>query len=246
MQKLTVPTNFKRILIKLSGEALVGEKGSGINPGTLKSISEEIHSIHLLGVQIGVVIGGGNIFRGVTSAEYNLERVTADRMGMLATVINALALSQSLNSTGSLACVMNAFEINQVAEEYRREKALEYLDNGGIVIFSGGTGNPYFTTDTAATLRAVEINAQVILKATHVDGVYERDPAKNPGVKRFKSVTYNKVLRDKLNIIDMTAVSMAMEHDIPIIVFNIGKPGNIEKIISGHKVGTIITGEDDD
>lgn len=246
MQKLNVPTNFKRILIKLSGEALVGEKGSGINPGTLKSISDQIHSVHLLGVQIGVVIGGGNIFRGVTSAEYNLERVTADRMGMLATVINALALSQSLNSTGSLACVMNAFEINQVAEEYRREKALEYLDNGGIVIFSGGTGNPYFTTDTAATLRAVEINAQVILKATHVDGVYERDPVKNPGVKRFKSVTYNKVLRDKLNIIDMTAVSMAMEHDIPIIVFNIGKPGNIEKIISGHKVGTIITGEDDD
>ncbi len=246
MQKLTVPTNFKRILIKLSGEALLGEKGSGINPGTLKSISDEIHSVHLLGVQIGVVIGGGNIFRGVTSAEYNIERVTADRMGMLATVINALALSQSLNSTGSLACVMNAFDINQVAEEYRREKALEYLDNGGIVIFSGGTGNPYFTTDTAATLRAVEINAQVILKATHVDGVYERDPLKNPGVKRFKSVTYNTVLRDKLNIIDMTAVSMAMEHHIPIIVFNIGKPGNIEKIISGHKVGTIITGEDDD
>lgn len=246
MRKLTVPTSFNRILIKLSGEALVGEKESGISPATLKSISDEIHSVHALGVQIGIVIGGGNIFRGVASVKYDIERVTADRMGMLATVINALALSQSLNLTGSLACPMNAFELTQVVEGYKREKALEYLDNGKIVIFSGGTGNPYFTTDTAAALRAVEINAQVILKATHVDGVYEKDPYKNPGARRFKRLTYSKVLKDKLGIIDMTAASLAMEHCIPIIVFNIGKPGNIEKIISGHQIGTIITGEDDD
>ncbi len=246
MPTFNVPPHFKRILLKLSGEALIGDKESGISFKTLKNISAEIHLVHKLGVQIGIVIGGGNIFRGIKSAEYDIERVAADYMGMLATVINALALNQALNAAGSPSCVMSALEINKVVEQYTRENALRHLSKGRIVIFSGGTGNPYFTTDTAATLRAMEINAQAIFKATHVDGVYDKDPFKDPDAKLFNRVSYERILRDKLNIIDMTATSMAMEHRIPIIVFNIGKPGNIEKVISGHKVGTIITGEDDD
>ena len=234
---------YKRILLKLSGESLMGDKYSGINLPTLKDIASEIHSVHELGIQIAIVIGGGNIFRGAKSSDYSIGRVTADYMGMLATIINALALKETLNTVGSAATVMTALEIDRVTEPYRRERALSHLDKGRILIFAGGTGNPYFTTDTAAILRAMEINAQAILKATQVDGVYDLDPAKESAAKLFSRISYEQVLRKKLKVIDLTAISMAMEQQIPIIVFNIGKRGNIERIISGHKVGTLIAGE---
>ena len=237
---------FNRILLKLSGESLMGDKKSGIDPQTLKDIASEIHSTNKLGVQIAIVIGGGNIFRGMRSSEYNIGRVTSDYMGMLATVINALALNEALNAVGSPSTVMTALEIERVVESYTRERALRHLDEGRIVIFAGGTGNPYFTTDTAATLRAMETNAQAILKATQVDGVYDQDPSKEPAAKLFSKISYEDVLRNKLRVIDLTAISMAMEQQIPIIVFNIGKRGNIEKIVSGHKVGTLIAGEGDE
>ena len=237
---------FNRILLKLSGESLMGDKDSGINPASLKDIASEIHSIHKLGIQIAIVIGGGNIFRGVKSSEYSIGRVTADYMGMLATVINALALNEALNAAGSVATVMTALEMARVVEPYGRQRALRHLEKGKILVFAGGTGNPYFTTDTAATLRAIEINAQAILKATQVDGVYDRDPAKEPGAKLLSRISYERVLRDKLGVIDLTAISMAMEQQIPIVVFNIGKGGNIEKIVSGHRVGTLIAGEGDE
>ena len=221
----------------------MGDKYSGINLPTLKDIASEIHSVHELGIQIAIVIGGGNIFRGAKSSDYSIGRVTADYMGMLATIINALALKETLNTVGSAATVMTALEIDRVTEPYRRERALSHLDKGRILIFAGGTGNPYFTTDTAAILRAMEINAQAILKATQVDGVYDLDPAKESAAKLFSRISYEQVLRKKLKVIDLTAISMAMEQQIPIIVFNIGKRGNIERIISGHKVGTLIAGE---
>ena len=248
MKNNTVPesqrsTHYKRILLKVSGESLLGNKKSGIDPQTLKNIAFDIHSAHQLGLQMGIVIGGGNIFRGIQSFEYSIERVTSDYMGMLATVINALALNEALNLTGSSSIVMTALEITKVAEFYTRERALKYLGEGKIVIFAGGTGNPYFTTDTAATLRAMEINAQAILKATQVDGVYSHDPSKDPNAKLFSTINYEEILKNKLRVIDLTAVSMAMEKQVPIIVFNIGKKGNIKKIVSGHKVGTIIAGE---
>ena len=240
------PSPFRRILLKLSGESLMGNTPNAINPSTLKSIASEIHSIHQMGMDIAVVIGGGNIFRGISSSAYSIERVTADYMGMMATVINALALNEALKTEGSAATVMTAFEIAGVAEPYGRESALRHLDEGKIVIFAGGTGNPYFTTDTAATLRAREINAQIILKATQVDGVFDRDPAKESGAQLFDRISYEEVLRARLRVIDLTAISMAMEEQIPIVVFNIGKRGNIRKIMAGQKVGTLISGESDE
>lgn len=234
---------FNRILVKLSGESLMGAQRSGIDLLTLKDISYEIQRAHKLGIQTAIVIGGGNIFRGTLSSESSIGRVTADYMGMLATVINALALKETLAAISSPATVITALEIDKVVESYGRERALRHLEEGRIVIFAGGTGNPYFTTDTAATLRAAEINAQAILKATQVDGVYDRDPATEQGAKLFRRISYEQVLRDKLRIIDLTAISMAMEQRIPIIVFNIHQRGNIEKIVSGHEVGTLIAGE---
>ena len=237
---------FNRVLLKLSGEALIGGESGGIDPKTLRDIASEIHLAHKLGTQIAIVIGGGNIFRGMQSSRYSIDRVTSDYMGMLATVINALALRDVLAVYGSQATVMTALEIEKVVEPYTREKALRYLEEGQIVIFAGGTGNPFFTTDTAATLHAIETNAQVILKATQVDGVYDQDPLKEPGSKLFSIISYEQILRSKLKVIDLTAISMAMEQKIPIIVFNIGMRGNIEKIITGQKVGTLITGEDNE
>jgi len=224
----------------------MGDKKSGIDPQTLKDIASDIHSTHKLGVQIAIVIGGGNIFRGIKSSEYSIGRVTSDYMGMLATIINALALNEALNAADSPSTVMTAIEIERVVESYTRERALRHLDEGKIVIFAGGTGNPYFTTDTAATLRAMETNAQAILKATQVDGVYNQDPSKEPDAKLFSKISYEEVLKNKLRVIDLTAISMAMEQQVPIIVFNIGKKGNIEKIVSGHKIGTLIAGEGDE
>lgn len=235
--------HYKRILLKLSGESLMGNKKSGIDPKTIKEISSDIHSTHKLGVEIAIVIGGGNIFRGIQSSEYHIGRVTSDYMGMLATIINALALHEALNIAGSPSIVMSALAIERVVASYTQEKALKYLDEGRIVIFAGGTGNPYFTTDTAASLRAMETNAQVILKGTQVDGVYNQNPSKAPDAKLFSQISYEEVLQHKLRVIDLTGISMAMEQHLPIIVFNIGKKGNIEKIVSGHKVGTLITGE---
>jgi len=243
MSKSKRPNHYKRILLKLSGESLVGNKTSGIDPQTLKTIASDIHSTHMLGVQIAIVIGGGNIFRGIKSLEYSIDRVTSDYMGMLATMINALALNEALNQAGSSSTVMTALEIEKAIESFTRERALSYLNQGRIVIFAGGTGNPYFTTDTAATLRAMEINAQAILKATQVDGVYSQDPLKKRNAKLFNTISYEDVLKNKLRVIDLTAISMAMEQQIPIIVFNIAEKGNIKKIVAGQKVGTLIAGE---
>jgi uridylate kinase len=235
--------HFKRILLKLSGESLMGDRNSGIDPPALRDIASDIRSAHRLGTQIAIVMGGGNIFRGIKSSEYSIGRVTADYMGMLATVINALALREVLNATGTPATAMTALAIDRAVEPFDRDRALKHLDQGRIVIFAGGTGNPFFTTDTAATLRATEIDAQVILKATQVDGVYDRDPLMEPGAKLFRKISYNQVLSNRLAVIDLTAISMAMEQQIPIIVFNIGKKGNIKKIVSGQNVGTLIAGE---
>jgi len=237
---------FTRILLKLSGESLMGTRSGGIHPPALNSIAADIQSAHERGVQIAVVIGGGNIFRGAQSQGYSIDRVTADYMGMIATVINALALRDTLKVSGSSAVVMTAFEVANVVETFNRERALDHLEEGTIVIFAGGTGNPYFTTDTAATLRAVEIEARAILKATQVDGVYDRDPAKGKPSKLFARISYEQVLKEKLGVMDLTAISLAMEHSIPIIVFNIGTRGDIERIVTGQKVGTLIAGEGDE
>lgn len=237
---------FTRILLKLSGESLMGTTTGGIHPPSLHAIAADIRSAHERGVQIAMVIGGGNIFRGAQSQGFTLDRVTADYMGMIATVINALALRDTLKALGSPATVMSAFEVASVVEPFNRECALESLEEGTIVIFAGGTGNPYFTTDTAATLRAVEIEAHAILKATKVDGVYDRDPAKEKPSRLFARISYEQVLKEKLGVMDLTAISLAMEHGIPIIVFNIGTRGDIERIVTGQKVGTLIAGEGDE
>ena len=237
---------FKRIILKLSGESLMGDRNSGIDPQALKDTASDIRSAHRLGAQIGIVMGGGNIFRGIKSSDYGIGRATADYMGMLATVINALALREVLDATGTPATAMTALAVDRAVEPFDRDRALKYLDQGRIVIFAGGTGNPFFTTDTAATLRATEINAQVILKATQVDGVYDRDPVMEPGAKLFRKISYNQVLMNRLAVIDLTAIAMAMQQQIPIIVFNIGKKGNIKRIVSGQSVGTFIAGEGDE
>ena len=246
MPEVKKSPRFERIMLKLSGESLMGSRSSGIDPPTLKDMASEIQSAHRLGVEIGIVMGGGNIFRGIKSPEYTIGRVTADYMGMLATVINALALREVLNAIGTPATAMSALSIDRAIEPYTREKALTHLEQGRIVIFAGGTGNPFFTTDTAASLRAMEINAQAILKATQVDGVYDRDPALDPGAKLYTTISYNQVLQDRLKVIDLTAISMAMEQRIPIIVFNGHKQGNIAKIVSGQTVGTTIAGAGDE
>ena len=237
---------FTRILLKLSGASLMGNRTGGIDSPSLNAIASDIESAHQQGVQLAVVIGGGNIFRGTQSSGFPIHRVTADYMGMMATIINALALRDSLKTGGSPAKVMSALEVGNVVEPFNRERAIGYLEEGAIVVFAGGTGNPYVTTDTAATLRAIEIEAQAILKATQVDGVYDRDPAKEQKSQLFTRISYEQVLSQKLGVMDLTAISLAMEHHIPIIVFNIGKRGDIARICSGLKVGTLIAGEGDE
>ncbi len=239
----TVRPRYRRILLKLSGEALMGDKSFGIDPAVLKTIAGEIHNIHQLGVEIAVVIGGGNIFRGLRASEYGMDRVPADNMGMLATVINAIALEEGLKSIGLETRVMSALDMSKVAEPYVRERAISYLEKNRVVIFGAGTGNPYFSTDTAAALRAMELQAEVLLKATKVDGVYDSDPEQNPSSKPYTEITYQKVIKKNLKVMDMTAVSLAMGQNLPIIVFNLRKIGNIEKVILGQKVGTSISGE---
>ena len=246
MPEIKKSPRFERIMLKLSGESLMGNRSGGIDPPALKDMASEIQSAQRLGVKIGIVVGGGNIFRGMKSSEYTIGRVTADYMGMLGTVINALALREVLESIGTPATAMSALSIDRAVEPYTREKALTHLDQGRIVIFASGTGNPFFTTDTAASLRAMEINAQAILKGTQVDGVYDRDPTLEPGAKLYTKISYTQVLQDRLKVIDLTAISMAMEQQIPIIVFNVRKQGNIAKILSGQTVGTTIAGAGDE
>ncbi|HEY7534327.1 MAG TPA: UMP kinase [Thermodesulfobacteriota bacterium] len=231
---------YKRILLKLSGEALQGEQNYGISLSVLETISEEIKEVHAFGVEMALVIGGGNIFRGVAGAATGMDRATADYMGMIATVINALALQDSLERKGIVTRVQTALEIKQVAEPYIRRRAIRHLEKGRIVILAAGTGNPFFTTDTAATLRALEMGAEVILKATKVDGVYDRDPMRYDDAMKFKELNYMEVLKRELKIMDATAISLCMEGDIPIIVFNLFEHGNIKRIVMGEEIGTTV------
>ena len=234
---------YRRILLKLSGEALMGDTSFGIDSTVLKAVAGEVHNVHKLGVEIAIVIGGGNIFRGLNASEYGMGRVPADQMGMLATVINAIALGEALDSMGAETRVMSALDMNKIAEPYIRERAINHLEKNRIIILGAGTGNPYFSTDTAAALRAMEVHAEVLLKATKVDGVYDSDPEENPTSKPFSKITYQEVMRKNLKVMDMTAVSLAMGQNLPIIVFNLKKKGNIKKVVSGQNVGTSISGD---
>jgi uridylate kinase len=234
---------YSRILVKLSGEALLGQGDYGVDPLVLKRIAGEMNDIVEMGVQVAVVIGGGNIFRGAGLARAGMDRVTGDHMGMLATVINALAMQDALESLGLHARVMSAIRINQVCEDYIRRRAVRHLEKGRIVIFAAGTGNPFFTTDTAASLRAIEINAELLLKATKVNGVYSDDPMKNPAAVRYARLTFDKVLTDKLNVMDATAVVMCRDNRLPLRVFNLNNPGDLTRIVRGEDVGTVVAVE---
>ena len=231
---------YKRILLKLSGEVLAGGAQFGINADKVKALAREVADVAATGVQIGVVVGGGNIFRGVAAAAQNMDRVTADHMGMLATVINSLALSDALEQMGIATRVMSAIEMHQVAEPYIRRRAIRHLEKGRIVIFAAGTSNPYFSTDTAATLRALEIKADVIAKATRVEGVYDKDPLKHADAVKYTKITYLEVLQQGLGVMDATSIAMCRDNRLPIIVFNLNTTGNIMRMSMGEPVGTVI------
>ncbi|WP_305041220.1 UMP kinase [Geoalkalibacter sp.] len=233
---------YRRVLLKLSGEALAGSQGYGIDPEVLAGIAAEVREVIDLGIQVALVIGGGNIFRGVAAASRGMDRASADYMGMLATVMNSLALQDALEQAGVVTRVLSAIEMREVAEPYIRRRAIRHLEKGRVVIFGAGTGNPYFTTDTAASLRAMEINAQIILKATKVDGIYDVDPTKNKDAVKFSSLTYLDVLKKGLQVMDATATSLCMDNDLPIMVFNLTVPGNIKRAIMGENIGTIVKG----
>lgn len=231
---------YTRILLKLSGEALAGKQGTGINTGVIKQIAQDVAEAFKVGVQIGIVIGGGNIYRGVAASAEGMDRASADYMGMLATCINALALQDALEKEGVPTRVQTAIEMAEIAEPYIRRRAIRHLEKGRIVIFGAGTGAPFFTTDTAASLRAMEINAQVIMKATKVDGIYDKDPAKHEDAKKFDKISYIDVLNRGLQVMDSTAISMCMDNKLPIITFDLMKPGNILKAVSGENIGTLV------
>jgi uridylate kinase len=233
---------YKRILLKISGEAMMGDQAYGVDPSTVDFIAKEIKEAVSKGVQVAIVIGGGNIFRGVEASVKGIERASADYMGMLATVINALALQNYLEKYDIRTRVQSAIEMKELAEPYIRRKAIRHLEKGRTVIFAAGTGNPYFTTDTAASLRAMEIGADVILKATKVDGVYSSDPMKDPSAKKYNQVTYIEVLKKGLSIMDSTAISLCMDNNLPIVVFNLRGKSNIRKILEGKKIGTLVRG----
>jgi len=237
----TAQPKYRRILLKLSGEALGGDSGAGISPEAVDDMAHQIKEVRELGVQVVVVIGGGNIFRGLPASEKGIERATADYMGMLATVINSLALQDALEKINIATRVQRAITMHQVAEAFIRRRALRHLEKGRVVIFGGGTGNPYFSTDTAAALRANEIGAEVILKATKVDGIYDSDPKKNPKAKRFARISYLEALERQLKIMDSTAFSLCMDNKMPIIVFDFFKPHNLRRVVLGEKVGTLVT-----
>ena len=231
---------YRRIVLKLSGEALAGSQGYGLDPPVLVRIGAEVREVTELGVQLAIVIGGGNIFRGVAASAGGMERATADYMGMLATIINALALQDALEKSGCQTRVLSAIEMRAVAEPYIRRRAIRHLEKGRVVIFAAGTGNPFFTTDTAGALRAVEIGADAILKATKVDGIYSADPARDAGAERLPRVTYIEVLNRGLAVMDTTAISLCMDNKLPIVVFDLTRPGNIARIVCGEPVGSIV------
>ena len=230
---------FGRVVLKLSGEALAGETGFGISPGVLRGIAQEIREVHALGVQVGLVIGGGNVIRGVKAAAEGLDRTSADYMGMMAGVINALALQDALEKEGLTTRILTALEIKQVAEPYIRRRAVRHLEKNRIVIFAAGTGNPYFSTDTAAVLRAAEIDAEVVLMAKHgVDGVYDADPRLDPNAKRYDHVTFDEAIQKNLRVMDQTAIALCRENEMPMVVFDMNVSGNIRKVVTGEKIGT--------
>ncbi len=232
---------FKRILLKLSGEALAATQGFGVDPIRIHEVAAELADVHALGIQIAIVVGGGNFFRGVAQQAKDMDRVSADHMGMLATVINGLALQDALEKQGVHTRVQSAIEMNQVAEPFIRRRAIRHLEKERIVIFAGGTGNPYFSTDTAASLRAMEIKADAILKATKVDGIYDADPMLFKDAKKFAEISYMEVLRQGLKVMDSTAISMCKDNNLPIIVFNLNQHGNIKRVVTGEKIGSLVS-----
>ncbi len=233
-------TRYGRVVLKLSGEALMGTQEFGISPEMLKYVSGEIKSVVDLGVQVAIVVGGGNIFRGVAASSYGMDRASADHMGMLATVINSIALQDALEDNGIQTRVQSAIKMHEVAEPYIMRRAIRHLEKGRVVIFAAGTGNPYFTTDTAAVLRAQEIHAEILIKATKVDGLYDSDPVKNPEAVFIKNITYMEVLEQQLHVMDMTAISLAMDNNLPLMVFKLSGKGNIRKAVCGEDIGTTI------
>ncbi len=239
MEPHTKP-RFHRVLLKLSGEALMGGKGFGIDPATVARIAGEMSELHNLGVEVAATVGGGNFIRGISVGATGMDRVTGDYMGMLATVINALALQSALEKKGVYTRVQTAIEMKEVAEPYIRRRAIRHLEKGRVVIFGAGTGNPYFSTDTAAALRAIEVGAEAILKATKVDGIYTDDPEQNPAARLLKELTYQQVLKKRLRVMDTTAIALCMENNLPIIVFNLLRRGNIKKVILGARVGSTV------
>ncbi len=234
---------YRRVLLKLSGEALMGQQGYGIDSATLSQIADEVIDVHGLGVEIAVVIGGGNIFRGVAGASSGMDRAHADYMGMLATLINALAMQDALEARGSRTRVLSAIEVQRVAEPYIRRRAIRHLEKGRLVIFAAGTGNPFFTTDTAASLRAMEIGAEIVMKATRVDGVYDKDPHKHKDARMFRRLSYMDVLNRNLEVMDSTAISLCRDNRLPILVFNMTRPGNIRRVVLGEPLGTMVVEE---
>lgn len=237
------PLAYRRALLKLSGEALIGDQGYGIDAKMLQYLADEISDVHRLGVELALVIGGGNIFRGSEAEARGIDRVTADNMGMLATVINGLSLQSALEQAGIVTRVQTAFEMRAVAEPYIRRRALRHLEKGRVVLFAGGTGNPYFTTDTTAALRAAEIGADVVLKATKVDGIYDEDPMTHPEAVRLSRLTYLETLQRRLKVMDATAVSLCMDNQLPIVVFDMNQPGSLRSIMQGKSIGTLVGGE---
>ena len=234
---------YKRLLLKLSGESLLGDKGFGLDNKVLEFFADEVKAVHDVGVGLGIVIGGGNIYRGLSASDQGIDRVTGDQMGMLATLINSLALQNAIEKRGVYTRLMSSIKMDEIAEPYIRRRALSHLEKGRVVIFGGGTGHPYFSTDTAASLRAVEIQADAIVKGTRVDGVYDSDPEKNPSAFKFSKISYLDVLKKNLKIMDLTAVSLCQENNLPMIVFNMDVPGNLLKLVKGENVGTLIHDE---
>ncbi len=232
---------YKRVLLKLSGEALAAGRGFGIDAVFIHKVAEEIASVHALGCQIGIVVGGGNFFRGVAQQAIDMDRVAADHMGMLSTVINAIALQDAIEKRGLFCRVMSAIEMHEVAEPYIRRRAMRHLEKGRVVIFAAGTGNPYFSTDTAASLRAMEIKADILLKATSVDGIYTADPKTDPAATRFDTITYSDMLRLNLRVMDTSAVSLCRDNDMPMMVFSMREEGNIKRVVAGEPLGTLVT-----
>ena len=232
---------YQRVLLKLSGEALIGDRSYGIDPIVADQIARDVVDVRQLGVEIAVVIGGGNIFRGLAASAKGMDRTTADNMGMLATVMNALALSDALERHGATTRVLTAIEMRTVAEPFIRRRAIRHLEKGRVVLFAAGTGNPYFTTDTAAALRAMEVRADVIMKATKVDGIFTADPAVDPSATRLDSLSHHEVLERRLNVMDTTAISLCMDNKLPIIVFNLKTPGNVRRAVMGEPVGSVVT-----